>query len=94
MDSFRLYSYYEKDERGIHLGSTSVEFKEDIIVLYDGYEYDDSDGDRILEGYDYYIIPIKFIDRILFFISEEYKNESVLSEYENAYEYYNSFDIR
>ena len=93
MNSFELYSYYRKDEKGIHLGNTTVEFKEDTIVLYDGYEYDDSDGDRILEGDDYYTIPSKFIERILFFIPEEYKSESILSEYENSYDYYNSLTL-
>jgi hypothetical protein len=85
-----LYSYYRKAEKEIHCGGATVEFKKDTVVLYEGYEYADSDGDRILEGEDYYTIPGKFIERLLFLIPEEYKNESILSEYENVYDYYNS----
>jgi len=87
--SFKLNSYYRKDETGIHLGCTSVGFKGYIIVLYDGYEWDDADGDRILEGDDYYTIQINMLEKILPLIPDEYKNEAILTEYEKANVFYN-----
>jgi len=92
MNSFKLDSYYRKDERGIHFGSTHIEFKDDHVVLYDGYEWDDQDGDHILEGDDYWTIKYKYFQRLLFLMPNEYKNKSVLIEYENAIEYYNNTD--
>lgn len=74
---------------GIHLGVTSVNFKGFTIVLYDGYEYADTDGDRILEGDDYYTFQINLIDDILSIMPEEYKNKAILSEYKNADEFIN-----
>jgi len=88
MDYFSIYSYSRKDDMGIHLGGSTIEFKEDKVILEDGYEYDDEDGDRILDGEDYYYIFRKDIEKLVPLIPYYYSNESILSEYENAKEYY------
>jgi len=88
MDYFSIYSYSRKDDMGIHLGGSTINFKDDKVVLEDGYEYDDKDGDRILEGEDYYYILRKDIEKIVPIIPFYYSNVSILSDYENANEYY------
>ena len=88
MDYFLIYSYLIKDETGIHFGDSTIKFEDDKIILGNGYEYDDKDGERIYEGQDYYYIFSKDIKKILSLIPDEHKNESILAEYKNADNYY------
>jgi len=94
MNTFYINTYRREDTKGAyegtHSGSSSIAFTEDIVVLYEGYAYSDTDGDTRFEGSDYDIIPRTYIERIVSCIPEADKNESILDEYENAYDYYHS----
>jgi len=90
MKSFMLFNYCREDDEGTHSGSATVKFKEDSVVLYSGGDLFSKQGSCIYDLNNHYEIPGKFIERIASFIPEEYKNESILSEYENANDFYNS----
>ena len=89
MSDFVLHSYKRIDEMGCHYGSTRLEFMGKSLKLYDGYELDDSDGDRIYEGDDYYTIQSEYYENILSNSPDEYKNELILEKSEAAYNFYN-----
>lgn len=92
MSVFKLDSYYRKYESSIHFGSTTIEFSKDSINLCDGFEWDDSDGDRYIEGDDLYIIPSTSFTTLLSLISDQYKEFTILSEFENAEIFYKTLN--
>jgi hypothetical protein len=84
---FDLYSYNKREGRDTFFGGISISFKNNGMVLRDGYEHD-SDETTICEIENYYTINSIEFQKILSLIEDENKNESILSEYNNANAYY------
>jgi len=91
MNPFYINIYRREDTeggfQGTHTGWTTIEFTADIVVLHDCYSYSDTDGDTRFEGTDDDIIIRIDIERIVSLIPAEYKNKSILAEYNLAYNY-------
>jgi hypothetical protein len=88
-DCFRLDSFHKITADQRLYSSTSVEFTGEAVVINDGFEFNDGDGDHLYERDDYYVISGGDIDAAAAVLPGEYKNESILAEYNGAEEYYN-----
>ncbi|MDR0556247.1 MAG: hypothetical protein LBG43_00015 [Treponema sp.] len=78
---FNLFSY------------NTSRFGKNGVVLRDGYEHA-SDGHAVSEIENYYTINSTEFQKILSLIADEYKNESILSEYNGANAYYENLSKR
>ncbi|MDR1655865.1 MAG: hypothetical protein LBR96_07695 [Treponema sp.] len=90
MNTFNLDSFAKINADRKLFSSTTVKFDEETVTLYDGFEFDDADGDNIHEQDEYYTIYCRDIDKILSVMPDEYKNKSILSEYNGAGDYYDA----
>jgi hypothetical protein len=87
-DFFCLNSFHKiSDDRKLY-SSTTVNFTGEEVIINDGFEFNDGEGDHLYEQDDYYTFYYGDIDNILAILPGEYKNESILSEYKGAEDYY------
>lgn len=77
---FELFSYDKKETDGRHFGSANIEFRDDSVILHDGYEWDDHDGDRILEGDEYCTINKSNYEKILSVVPDEFKKADIVTD--------------
>jgi len=92
MGKYKLYSYHRKSEQAIHYGSTYVEFNSDSILLCDEYEWDDGDGDHIVDGEDSYLISSEIFNDLLILIPDNYKERNIFTDFEHSNDFYNELN--
>lgn len=93
---FPINSYIVTFEDGKIICNTTIEFKDNKLIINDGFEHLSPEGDHITEKNKYLILNKNEYEKFYNAISVEYKADSILLDKKNAFEYYkdlnNTFD--
>jgi hypothetical protein len=87
-DCFFLNSFHTITADTKLYSSTMIKFTGKAVIINDGFEFNDGEGDHLYEQDNNYTIHYSDIDALLAILPGEYKNESILSEYNGAEDYY------